>query len=35
MMYSINNRLGEEQMEDGRDALLKNSATSPGILHLE
>ena len=25
---------GEERVEDGRDALLKYSATPPGILHL-
>ena len=34
MMYRINNNPGEERVEDGRDALLKYSATPPGILHL-
>lgn len=35
MMYRINNNPGDERVEDGRDALLKNYATPPGILHLE
>lgn len=35
MMYRINNNPGDERVEDGRDALLKNYATPLGILHLE